>query len=192
MADADTLDSNMARDAALLTETVREAGAPPGRCRMKYFWPILLQALAFGVGFAEIMVISFGLLAALCVALSAYSWYYIVNNLPHGAAIAFGVADVILVPVAIKFGFNLMGRSPISHGSSLGSGSGFETRDAELQKHVGATAQVEAPLRPVGKIRIGSDVFEAQTSGEFVERGVTVKISGIRGSGFLVEKQEKT
>lgn len=155
---------------------------------MKYFWPILLQALAFGVGFAEVLVISFGLLSVLCIALSLYSWYYIVNNLPHGAAIAFGVADLILVPVAIKFGFTLMGRSPISHRSSLGTGSGFEVRDAELQRHVGAMARVEAPLRPVGKIRIGAELFEAQTVGEFAERGATVKISGIRGNGFIVEK----
>jgi len=155
---------------------------------MKYFWPVLLQALAFGVGFAEVMVISFGLLGALCIALSVYSWYYILNHLPRGAAIGFGIADLALLPFAVKFGFTLMGRSSISHRANLGTGAGFEARDEELKRHIGVTAEVDAPLRPVGKIRIGSDVYEAQTSGEFVERHVAVRITGIRGAGFIVEK----
>ena len=155
---------------------------------MRYAWPILLQILAFGVAFAEILLPSFGLLLILCLGLGAYSWYCIITQLPHGAAIGFGIADLILIPVAIKAGFAYLGRSSVSHGSNLGTGSGLESTDRELAHHVGRTAVVAAPLRPTGKIRIGSDVFEAQTSGDFADRGAQVKILEVAGSRFLVEK----
>ena len=155
---------------------------------MKYFWPILIQALAFGVGIAEVMVVSFGLLAALCAALAAYSWYYIATRLPPTAAWIFGVADVLMLPVAVKIAFNSMTKSPLSHGSSLGAGSGLESMDQALHSHVGRTAVVEAPLRPTGKIRLGADVFEAQASGDFVEKGAQVKVISVAGSRFQVEK----
>ena len=47
---------------------------------------------------------------------------------------------------------------------------------------------VDAPLRPTGKIRMGEEVFEAQTSGEWVERGASVKVVSVIGSRFQVEK----
>lgn len=155
---------------------------------MKILWPVILQALAFAVAMAEVMVPSFGMLALLCAGLSAYSWYYIISDLPRAAALWFGIADIILIPVGIKLAFSYMGRSPISHGSSLGSGSGLETVDKELGRHVGVTAVVDAPLRPTGKIRIGEDVFEAHAAGEWVERGAQVKVVSVSGSRFQVEK----
>ncbi len=155
---------------------------------MRYFWPALIQLLAFGVAFAEVMLVSFGMLALLCAALAIYSWYYIVTELPRGAAIGFGIADLILVPVAIKFGFSLLGRSPVSHGTDLGSGSGFEDRDKELARLIGTNAQVEAQLRPSGKIRIGAEFYEAHTNGDFVERNAPVRIVAVSSNGFLVEK----
>jgi membrane-bound ClpP family serine protease len=155
---------------------------------MKYFWPILLQALAFAVAMAEVVIPSFGILALLCAALGIYSWYFILKELPPTAAIFFGIADAILIPVGIKLAFTFLGRSPISHRTDLGTGSGLESLDQDLHQHVGRTALVDAPLRPTGKIRLGQDVFEAQTAGDWVERGATVKVVSVSGSRFQVEK----
>lgn len=155
---------------------------------MKILWPAVLQALAFAVAMAEVMVPSFGLLALLCAGLAAYSWYFIIAELPRGAAFGFGALDLVLIPVGIKIAFSVMGRSPISHTSSLGSGSGLEAVDKDLSRHVGVTAVAEAALRPTGKIRIGTDIFEAQTAGDFVERGGQVKVISVSGSRFQVEK----
>jgi membrane-bound ClpP family serine protease len=155
---------------------------------MKILWPSILQALAFAVAMAEVMVPSFGLLSLLCAGLAAYSWYYIIQELPRAAAWWFGAADLVMVPVGIRIAFKVLGRSPISHDSSLGSGSGLERVDKEMSRHVGVTAVVEAPLRPTGKIRVGEDVFEAQTAGEWAERGSQVKVISVSGSRFHVEK----
>lgn len=155
---------------------------------MKYLWPSIIQALSFAVAMAEIMVPSFGMLALLCAGLLAYSWYYILTQLPHAAALWFGAADLVLIPVGIRIAFKYMGRSPISHGSNLGSGSGLENVDQDLARHVGAAAVVDAPLHPTGRIRIGVDTFEAQTAGDWVDRGVRVKVVAVMGSRFQVEK----
>jgi membrane-bound serine protease (ClpP class) len=155
---------------------------------MKYAWPMILQLLAFGVAFAEVMIPSFGLLGLLSVGLGVYSWYFIVNELPRGAAFAFGLADLILVPLAIRFGFKDLGHSPVSHQIGLGTGSGLEEMNQELARHVGQTAVADVALRPSGKVRIGSDIFEAQTGGEFVDRGAPVRVTGTAGNRLLVEK----
>lgn len=155
---------------------------------MTYLWPIVLQVLAFVVAMAEVIVPSFGVLTFLCAALVAYSWYFILTRLGHSAAIGFGIADIIMIPIGIKLALHFLKNSPLSHQSNLGTGSGLEAMDASLQHHVGETALVDAPLRPTGKIRIGEEVYEAQTTGDFVDRGTPVKVVSVIGSRFQVEK----
>jgi membrane-bound ClpP family serine protease len=147
-----------------------------------------LQALAFAVAMAEIILPSFGVLAALCAALFGYSWYILIAHFPRAACIGFGIADLVLIPVFIKFAFAYLGKSPISHRTDLGKGSGREGLDKELQRHVGVTALADSPLRPTGRIRFGDDTFEAHTAGEWVERGAQVKVVAVSGSRFAVEK----
>lgn len=154
---------------------------------MKYLWPAILQALAFGVAMAEVVVPSFGILAVVSAGLLAWSWFMI-TELPRAAALWFGLADLILIPIGIKFAFKYLGRSPASHTTDLGAGSGLESLDQELTRHVGRVVGVEAALRPTGKIRIGDELYEAQTAGEFVDRGAQVKVVSVSGSRFQVEK----
>jgi membrane-bound serine protease (ClpP class) len=155
---------------------------------MKLWLPLVLQALSFAVAFAEVMLPSFGLLALLCAGLFGWSWVLLAKHAGRAACIGFGVADLILIPIFIRLAFAYLGRSPISHQTSLGHGSGLEAKDKELQRHVGATARADSPLRPSGRIRIGDDTFEAQTHGEFVDRGEPVKVVSVAGSRFTVEK----
>ena len=155
---------------------------------MKLLWPIALQAMAFAVAFAEVIVPSFGILLIVCIGLGGYSWYIILTRLPGSAAIWFGIADLILIPFFIKYAFRYLGKSGISHQTSLGQGSGLETLDRDLGRHVGATAAVDADLRPTGRIRIGEEIFEAQTGGDYVAKGASVRIVSVSGSRFQVEK----
>jgi membrane-bound ClpP family serine protease len=155
---------------------------------MRYLWPTALQLMAFAVALAEVMVPSFGVLLVVCLGIAGYSWYVILTSLPHGAALGFGIADIVLIPFFIKYAFAYLGKSSASHGSSLGSGDGLAEVDLELQRHVGETVMVEATLRPTGRIRIGDDTFEAQTGGDWAEKGARVKIISVSGSRFYVEK----
>lgn len=154
---------------------------------MKFLFALLLQSIAFGVGFLEVIVPSFGVLLVVCAGVAIYSWVYILNELPHWAALAFGIADLILIPLGFKFAFAYLGKSAMSHRSDLGAGSGLEDMDRDLSRHVGITAVVEAQLRPTGKIRIGEEIYEAQTNGEWVEKGRDVRVASVNGSRFHVE-----
>jgi membrane-bound ClpP family serine protease len=53
---------------------------------------------------------------------------------------------------------------------------------------VGSSADVDTDLRPTGRIRIGEEVFEAQTGGDYVAKGASVRIVSVNGSRFQVEK----
>lgn len=155
---------------------------------MSVLWPVALQAMAYGLAFAEIVVPSFGILLILCLGVAGYSWYVILHQLPQAAAIGFGIADLITVPIFVKFSLAYLRRSSMSHTTDVGKGSGLDAVDRELQRHVGVTVAVDATLRPTGRIRIGDDTFEAQTGGEFVEKGALVRIVSVSGSRFHVEK----
>ena len=155
---------------------------------MKAWVPLALQALAFAVGFAEVMLPSFGLLSLLCAALFAWSWVLLIQHFGHAMLLAVGLADLVLIPLGIRLAFKYLGRSPVSHGTDVGHGSGLESLDSELRRHVGATALADTPLRPTGRIRIGDETYEAQTSGDWVGRGASVKVISVAGSRFQVEK----
>jgi membrane-bound ClpP family serine protease len=154
---------------------------------MKYLWPAILQVLCFGVALAEVMIPSFGILTVISAGLLVWSWI-LISELPRAAALAFGAADLVLIPIGIKIAFTYLGRSKASHTTDLGTGSGLESLDRRLEAHVGTVVAVEAALRPTGKIRIGEDLFEAQTAGEFVDKGSEVRIVSVHGSRFQVEK----
>ena len=154
---------------------------------MNYLWPAILQALSFGVALAEVVIPSFGILAVVSAGLLVWSWI-LIAELPRAAALIFGAADLVLIPIGIKIAFSYLGRSPVSHTTDLGTGSGLESLDRQLEAHVGSVVPVEAALRPTGKIRIGEELFEAQTAGEFVEKGAQVKVVSVHGSRFQVEK----
>lgn len=155
---------------------------------MNILWPIILQVLAFAVLFAEVLIPSFGLLALVAAGLGIWSWYFIVTGLSGAALVVFAVADIVLVPLALLYGFRYLGRSPVSHVTHVGTGSGLEETTRMLSSLIGSEAVTETALRPAGKVRVGDGIYEAQAAGEFVEKGVNVRLVAVRGAEFLVEK----
>ena len=155
---------------------------------MNWIWPAALQALAFAVLFAEVLIPSFGLLGVIALGLGIWSWAVILSDLPVAGIVVFGVADAILVPVAIRHMFRYLGRSPVSHRSDVGTGSGLETTSQALRAHVGQAAVTVTALRPAGKVRVGDDIVEARSAGEFVEAGASVRVTDVRGAELLVER----
>lgn len=155
---------------------------------MNIVWPLVLQALAFAVLFAEVLIPSFGVLTLVALALGIWSWYFVVTEFSVSGIIAFALADAILVPLAVRQMFRYLGRSPVSHVSDVGTGSGLEAATRALGVHLGTVVEADTALRPAGKIRVGDDVYEARTTGEFVDKGDRVRITALRGTEFLVEK----
>ncbi len=52
----------------------------------------------------------------------------------------------------------------------------------------GTKAVVLATLRPAGKIQVGGDIFDAQSEGEFIEKGEEVVVQHVDGPRIFVER----
>ena len=63
-------------------------------------------------------------------------------------------------------------------------------RPSASSKYVGATGVAVEPLDPVGYIRVGGELWKAQTSGERVAPGTHVVVREARGLTLLVEPRE--
>lgn len=55
---------------------------------------------------------------------------------------------------------------------------------------LGATGQAVTDLRPSGRVRIGSNLVDVTTEGEFVARGTEVRVSRVQGDRVLVTAVE--
>ena len=55
--------------------------------------------------------------------------------------------------------------------------------------HIGDTGLAMTPLRPSGKARMGDEIFDVITEGEFLEKGTPIIISEIRGNRVIVSKK---
>ncbi len=55
--------------------------------------------------------------------------------------------------------------------------------------HAKDTGEAMTPLRPSGKVKIGTDVLDVVTEGEFIERGAAVVVSEIIGNRVIVARK---
>jgi membrane-bound serine protease (ClpP class) len=46
------------------------------------------------------------------------------------------------------------------------------------------------PLRPAGKMKIGDDIVDVVTEGEFLEKGMAVVITAIDGNRVVVNEED--
>ncbi len=159
---------------------------------MKLVLPIVLQAIAFVVGVAEILIPSFGILTLIAVALFAYSWYYILQHLSGTAVLVFGIADIIMIPVVIKIALKWLKTSSLSLNTSLPSGTGLQEQEEKWKALVGQQGKVVATLRPGGQIQVGDVIYEATTLGDFIEKETTVQVVSVEGNKIVVESLTKT
>lgn len=60
--------------------------------------------------------------------------------------------------------------------------------DKELLPEVGTLGVVLSPLRTAGKIMVNDEVYDAVSSGSFIDKGVQVKVVKIEGSKIIVEE----
>ena len=57
---------------------------------------------------------------------------------------------------------------------------------------LGMTGVADSDLRPAGRVRVGDDLFDAQSTGDYIARGATVTIVGRAGSSLVVEPSVAT
>jgi len=60
-------------------------------------------------------------------------------------------------------------------------------RDGPRFPVVGATGLADSDLRPSGRARFGNDLFDAQSTGEYLARGTSVRVVGRMEATVIVE-----
>jgi len=66
---------------------------------------------------------------------------------------------------------------------------GFVVQDEEEKsKLVGGQGIAVTPLRPSGKAKIGDELYDVQTEGEYVEKGTRIEVIEVSGNRIIVKK----
>ena len=89
-------------------------------------------------------------------------------------------AKTVILATGVSFGKPLPGED-----ENLGRGVSYcATCDAALYR--GKEAVVATPLRPAGFVDVGGQRLSAASSGDFLEKGVRVQITGAEGDHLVV------
>jgi membrane-bound ClpP family serine protease len=150
---------------------------------------IVLQFLGVGVIIAEFILPSAGLLTVTAIAAFCYSIFHVFMNVSKEAGIAFIVADVMLIPVAVVIGIKMISKSPVALKKTLSSENGVTSQDSDLQFLVGKTGKALTTLRPAGKALIDGMRLDVVSTGNYIEKNSEVVVSAVSGNRIVVKER---
>jgi len=155
-----------------------------------YLLPVLLQVIGILVVFAEIFIPSFGLLAAIALALFSYSLYLVFTTISSTAGLVFAGLDLILVPVCVVFGMKILAKSPLSLRQELSKKQGVVSQAKELETYLHLKGVSITDLRPAGMAEINTKRLDVVTDGEYIEANTPVVVTGVTGNRIIVQRIE--
>lgn len=147
-----------------------------------WLWIVPLQILAAGLLVAEIFLPSAGILTALTAAATLGS-VWMAFDISTNTGMAVLAVDLVVLPIVGWKALTLIPTSPAALRDTV-QGSVLDTR---LDTFVGAEGVSETELRPVGRIRIGDEILEAQLVRGFLERGKPVRVVQVDSGHLFVE-----
>ena len=107
----------------------------------------------------------------------------------------FLTASLIIVPVLMLIFFKVfprtfIGRKLILH-RSFDRERGFESTAADYSALEGCDGLAATDLRPAGMVVIAGEKYNAVTAGEYIDKGVTVRVVRIDGNKITVRKEKE-
>jgi membrane-bound serine protease (ClpP class) len=150
----------------------------------------LLLALALILVVMEFLIPSMGLIVLTSVALAA-GGAYLAGEAGSHWFLYYMIVMAIGVPCMIVLGIRLMKRSTLTiQGVNIPGGlptSGAETgKPASPLPAAGAAGAAETVLRPAGKARIDGRPVDVVAEGDFIEKGVAVRVVRVEGNTVYV------
>jgi membrane-bound serine protease (ClpP class) len=155
-----------------------------------YLLPVLLQIIGVLVVLAEIFIPSFGLLAAIALAVFSYSLYLVFTTISSTAGLVFAGLDLILVPVCVVFGMKILAKSPLALRQELSREQGVVSQAKELETYLHMEGISVTDLRPAGMAEINMKRLDVVTDGEYIEVNTPVVVKGVTGNRIIVQKIE--
>jgi membrane-bound serine protease (ClpP class) len=155
-----------------------------------YLLPVLLQIIGILVVLAEIFIPSFGLLAAIALAVFSYSLYLVFTTISSTAGLVFAGLDLILVPICVVFGMKILAKSPLALRQELSREQGVVSQAKELETYLHMQGIAVTDLRPAGMAEINMKRLDVVTDGEYIEVNTPVVVTGVSGNRIIVQKIE--
>ncbi|OGR25407.1 MAG: serine protease [Desulfobacterales bacterium RIFOXYA12_FULL_46_15] len=153
-----------------------------------YILPVLVQIIGILVVIAEIFIPSFGLLAAVALALFSYSLYLVFTTISATAGMVFTGLDLIIVPVLIVFGMKILAKSSLSLKRELSKQDGVVSQRMEYEAYMHMKGTAVTDLRPSGMAEINSQRVDVVTDGEYIDAETPIVVTGVTGNRIIVEK----
>ena len=148
----------------------------------------------FGVaGIAGIVLMSVALFAALLDGFNFSFDYYTTHDITHAAATVFGgilLGIGAIVLLTWRFGYRLIPRRAALH-KSLEVDKGFIGVDMQPGRLIGQRGTTVTVLRPAGKVEIGNTVYDAVSTGSFIDKDCPVKVERYENAQLYVTPVDK-
>lgn len=145
-------------------------------------WIILLQIIGLCAMIAEVFIPSAGLLVALMFGATGLS-IWLAYDISSFAGTMVLAADLLLLPIAGWYALTKVPSTPAALRDQLDG----TAADGHLVAFVGQYGVCQTDLRPVGRVKIGSDIVEAQAPHGFIPKGTPVHIARMEGGHLFVE-----
>jgi membrane-bound serine protease (ClpP class) len=150
---------------------------------------IALQLVGVVAILAEIVIPSAGILSVAAIAAFGFSLYTMWVSVSVQVAVGVGLADLVIVPVAVWAGVRILARTPVALREQLSRAGGAVAQDPGLESIVGQTGEVLSDLRPSGRALIGGVKRDVVTTGDYLEQGAAVVVSEVNGNRIVVKRK---
>ncbi len=151
-------------------------------------FPIILQLIGIGIIMAEILIPSGGILALLAIALFGYSLYSVFTSVSSSMGYGFILADLIIIPVIVIFGFKTLAKSSITLKKKLSSDQGVNVQEKALNQYIGMEGIAATDLRPSGMAVIAKERLDVVTDGKYMAKDSPLIVVAVTGNQIIVKE----
>jgi membrane-bound ClpP family serine protease len=151
-------------------------------------FPIILQLLGILIIMAEILIPSGGILAMLATALFGYSLYSVFTSISPSMGYGFILADLIIIPVIVIFGFKTLAKSSVTLKKRLSSAQGVNVQEKTLDQYIGMEGLAVTDLRPSGIAIIAKKRFDVVTDGTYLAKDSSLMVVAVTGNQIIVKE----
>ena len=151
-------------------------------------FPIILQLIGIVIIMAEILIPSGGILALLATALFGYSLYSVFTSISASMGYGFVLADLIIIPVIVIFGFKTLAKSSVTLKKRLSSEQGVNVQEEILRQYIGMEGVAITDLRPSGIAMIAKERLDVGTDGQYLAKDSSLMVVAVTGNQIIVKE----
>jgi membrane-bound serine protease (ClpP class) len=101
------------------------------------------------------------------------------------------ISGFLAIVLSFYFGRKLLTSTTFGHlalDSIQESKEGFTSSDSQYKNMIGKTGVAHTVLRPAGKVRVESDIYDATAEAGFIDKDTAIKVTGYQTGQLIVKK----